>query len=69
MIGDPGKIYNGLSGTLNGGFAGAAGSGSDAVPAAYLNMITFNNNMDVPNPLELPLSAIPLSVVGLPVSG
>lgn len=59
--GDPGKIYNGLSGTLNGGFAGAAGSGNNALPAAYLNLITFNNNLDVPVPTELPMSAIPIT--------
>ncbi|HMJ67787.1 MAG TPA: RHS repeat-associated core domain-containing protein [Cyclobacteriaceae bacterium] len=56
--GEAGKIYNAINGVMTGGFGGAAGSGDNAVPAAYLNMITFNNNLDVPDPLVLPMSAV-----------
>lgn len=59
-IGDPGKIYNAFNADLGGGFAGAAGSGNDAVPAGYLNMIMFDNNLLTD--ATLPMSAIPVTV-------
>lgn len=59
-LGDPGKVYNAFNTDLSGGFAGAAGSGNDAVPAAYLNMIMFDNNI-LADPLVLPMSAIPVT--------
>jgi len=58
--GDPGKIYTAFNSGLGGGFAGASGSGNDAVPAGYLNMIMFDNNL-LANPGTLPMSAIPVT--------
>jgi|GEM_PF-5149949 len=47
------QVYTG------GGFAGAAGSGNDNIPAAYLNLIMFSN--DLLTSAELPMAAIPIT--------
>ena len=52
------QVYTG------GGFAGAAGSGNDNIPAAYLNLIMFSN--DLLTSAELPMAAIPITAGALP---
>lgn len=59
--GDPGKIFSSFNSAINSGvFAGAGGTGSDTEPAAYLNMIMFDENM-ISNPVTLPMAAAKLS--------
>jgi RHS repeat-associated protein len=61
VAGDPGKLLGGLNNTYTGGgFAGAAGSGNPAVPAAYLNLVMFDQNI-LTDPTTLPMAATPLT--------
>jgi RHS repeat-associated protein len=59
--GDPGKTYSAFNQVYTGGgYSGAAGSGNDNIPAGYLNLVMFNNDL-LPNPTELPMAAIPIT--------
>ena len=55
--GDPGKIYNAFSQAYTGPFPGAGGTGADTEPAAYLNLVMFDQNL-LTDPVTLPIAAI-----------
>ena len=58
--GDPGKTYSAFNQVYTGGgYSGAAGSGNDNIPAAYLNLIMFSN--DLLTATDLPMAAIPIT--------
>lgn len=60
-VGDPGKTYSAFNQVYTGGgYSGAAGSGNENIPAGYLNMVMFNNDL-LPNSTELPMAAIPIT--------
>lgn len=60
-MGDPGKTYSAFNQVYTGGgFEGASGSSNDNIPAAYLNMVMFNNDL-LANSAELPMAAIPIT--------